>query len=77
MTPPVTVKREITIGEVLHTLALLAIVAVAYGQFTVKFDAYQKSVANVEESTSRIEHYLSSQDKDYWRKVARNGDARH
>jgi hypothetical protein len=67
-------KWELNLATIVHTMILLATIGALYGSFQAKFEEYSKSVNDVRGQTSRIEHYLSSQDRDYWRKVAQNCD---
>lgn len=74
MTAP-KLNWEISLGTLLHLFVLMLGLAAAYGSFVVKFDALAGTVADTRKQTTRIEHYLNAQDKDYWRKIAANGDA--
>jgi hypothetical protein len=56
----------------IHLVVLLLGLGTIYGTFASKLQA----VEEMERQTTRIEHYLSSQDVDYWKKVALNGDSR-
>lgn len=41
-----------------------------------KLAAHESVLRDVSSQTTRIEHYLESNDQDYWRKVKDNGDNR-
>lgn len=60
--------------NIIQGLVLLATVSVMYGQFVAKLDGHEATLREMQRQTTRIEHYLSSQDREYWQKVARNGD---
>jgi hypothetical protein len=74
MTAP-EVDWKISAGNILQAIVLLAGLAAAYGQFSAKADSLAVTVDQTRRQTTRIEHYLSTQDKDYWRKTAENGDS--
>jgi len=71
VTPP-KVTWDVSIGTMIHLVVLLLGLGTIYGTFASKLQA----VEEMERQTTRIEHYLSSQDVDYWKKVALNGDSR-
>jgi hypothetical protein len=66
-------KGKWNIGDFVHFLevaALLISIGVNYGRFT----QIEQEVGAHTRALARIEHYLTSQDKDYWRKAHQNGD---
>lgn len=72
---PGHVNWQFGVGTILQIILLLGGLAVAYGAFSVKIDQQSQTVDATKRQTNRIEHYLSSQDPAYYRKVAENGDA--
>jgi hypothetical protein len=71
--PPGKFNFDINVVEI--GLALLA-GALAWGQFTVKFDQHGQALERLERQGNRIEHYLENSDTDYWKRVTENGDTR-
>lgn len=67
---PLQVKREVSLGMIIHTILLLGTIGALYGKFSADFEAYGKTVRETQRQTTRIERYLSSQDREYWNKVA-------
>ena len=82
------IERKITVGNLIHLVVLLVSIIYAFAQFNnrldnvdTRFDNMTNQIKdqstqmdNVQHQTIRIEHYLSSQDREYWRKTTNNGD---
>lgn len=68
------VKWEVSLGTIIHAVLLLATIGSIYGSFSSRFDEYGTALRDVRRQTTRIEHYLNSQDREYWHKTAQNGD---
>lgn len=67
-------SKRVTIGDVLHFLEI-AVMLIAIGVNYGKFQQIAADVSNHGLALDRIEHYLSSQDQQYWHKTHENGDA--
>ncbi len=74
MTSP-KLSWEISIGAIIHTLVLITGMGICYGAFSAKVEYLFGTIEKTERQTDRIEHYLSSEDPNYWKKVTQNGDA--
>jgi len=68
MTAP-TIKWEFSIGTILHVIVLVVGLLVAYGQFITKNEENVRIIETVQGQTTRIEHYLSSKDPNYWKET--------
>ena len=71
MTAP-TVNWEINIGNILTAVVFVIGLAVAYGSFSAKYEEHLIIINRVEGQTTRIEHYLSSKDVNYWKETGQN-----
>lgn len=60
---------------VIHIATLLAAVLTAFVSFQAKVNGVTDDVTKIHHQTMRIEHYLSSNDPNYWRKANENGDS--
>jgi hypothetical protein len=76
------VNWEINVGTFIHLGVLLVAIALGYAGITQRtsmleerFTTVDSNVRTIHQQTNRIEHYLSSQDPDYWKKTYQNGDA--
>ena len=74
MTAP-KIKWEVSVGAIIQIVLLVIGLAIGYGEFASKFGSLETTVVDTRHQTTRIEHYLSGEDKEYWHKVAENGDA--
>ena len=78
MTKP-NVTWDFNIGSIVHIVVLLLTAGAIYGHFSDKLESLEelkKQTNDVRGQTTRIEHYLSSEDREYWHKVTQNGDNR-
>jgi hypothetical protein len=65
------VNKGLNLGDILHILTIVTLVF-SMGVAYQKFDA-NAIVTNIHtQQLDRIEHYLSSKDKDYWGTSRRN-----
>lgn len=60
---------------VVHVATLLAAVLTAFFSFQAKVNGVTDDVTKIHRQTTRIEHYLSATDPNYWRKTNENGDS--
>ncbi len=58
--------RSINLGDVLHLLEI-AVLLISIGISYQKFEEAAAQVRIHTDQLSRVEHYLSSKDPDYWR----------
>ena len=73
MTTP-TMKWEISLGSLLHMLAMIVTITLAYSAVNERTSALEREFSEMHRTVNRIEHYLQSNDRDYWKKIAENGD---
>lgn len=66
-------KRFFNAGDWLHVVQI-AILLGTLGVYYQKFVEINDSVNKHSNMLERVEHYLSSQDPQYWRKAHENGD---
>lgn len=61
-------RRKVTFnfGDALHVIQI-AILLMSLGIMYEKFQIVQETTEKHSNSLDRIEHYLSSKDKDYWK----------
>lgn len=60
-------------GDLVHLIEVAAIL-VSIGMNYQKFEQIATDVGQHGQALTRIEHYLSSQDPQYWRKTHQDGD---
>ena len=62
------------VGDALHLIEI-AVLLITLGMNYQRFLQIQSTSAQYGQAIIRIEHYLSSQDSQYWHKAKQNGDA--
>jgi hypothetical protein len=72
--PRVVITKEISLGTLIHLAGLVVAVAIAWGTFRAQVSELATSVSSIRSQTTRIEHYLNSQDQNYWKTTHENGD---
>lgn len=65
----------ITLGSVLQVVIVLGGMAIAYGTFQQRVEQLTTNVDATQKGVRQIQHYLSGNDPQYWKKVNENGDA--
>jgi hypothetical protein len=65
---------DISFGSILHVIAMIALLITSYVRLDTRIAVLEGRFREVERSTIRIEHYLSSKDPNYWRDANQNGD---
>lgn len=74
MTGP-KVNWEISVGTIIHALILLGGLAAGYGSISAQVTALGIVCHSTERNVQQVQHYLSGNDPQYWKKVNENGDA--
>ena len=60
----------------IEIVTLLSAIGGAYLGFQTKLEAMSQQIERTTQQTTRIEHYLSQTDPQYWKKITENGDFR-
>lgn len=73
---PWKVDRNVNMGTMIHLVVLATTILFAWASFDkrttileMQFQEQSKTMQNIASQTNRIERYLMSQDKQYWKKT--------
>lgn len=73
MTKP-AFDMTLDLRTLIHVFTLLGAIIAGYIKFQGQVDNVVLQVGHISKQTTRMEHYLSSKDPDYWKKAHENGD---
>lgn len=73
MTPKIT--SEVSLGNLLHLVGTAALLIAGYVSMQDRVNTLESSFTDVRKATTRMEHYLSSRDQNYYKRTHQNGDA--
>lgn len=65
----------IDLKTLIHVVSLLAAFGAAFLSFQEKVNSVSTDLSSIRKQTTRIEHYLSANDQQYWKKTHENGDS--
>ncbi len=73
MTAP-KINWEISLSSIIHLVVLLSALAAAYGGASQRFAAMESDISTIKRQVNGMQHYLSSKDPEYWKRLNQNGD---